>query len=90
MDAPPGVRGVFLGRQAATVDGAEIDEALIDDAAALVPPRGFVFLVAENLADADDVRATLLHEIGHALGLDESQVAELGLSEPHRMHEGAA
>lgn len=28
----------------------------------------------------DEVRVTLLHELGHYLGLDEDQVAELGLA----------
>jgi predicted Zn-dependent protease with MMP-like domain len=28
----------------------------------------------------DEVRITFLHELGHYLGLDEAQVAELGLA----------
>lgn len=66
---PADVRGMYQGDFTNDTD----DELVCD------PPVGCIFLVADNLVDKDDARAVLLHEIGHALGLDEHEVAGLGL-----------
>lgn len=50
-----------------------------DDELVQEPPLGTIYLVASNLTDKDDARAVLLHEMAHALGLDETEVAGLGL-----------
>lgn len=42
-------------------------------------PEGTIYLVAANLTDKADARTVLLHEMAHALGLDETEVAGLGL-----------
>ncbi len=51
----------------------------MDDELVMEPPEGRIFLVADNLQDKDDARTVLLHEMAHALGLDETEVAGLGL-----------
>jgi predicted Zn-dependent protease with MMP-like domain len=65
-------------------EGASLGDPLPDTAASL--PRIRLFL--DNLWDhaggdsgafREEVRITLLHELGHYLGLDEDQVADLGL-----------
>ena len=38
-----------------------------------------IVLNAAKLLTAEDVSLTLLHEVGHALGFDEYEVAALGL-----------
>lgn len=50
-----------------------------DDETEMAPPVGTIYLIAGNIADKAEARQTLWHEIGHALGLDETEVAELGL-----------
>lgn len=50
-----------------------------DDELVIEAPVGVIFLVAENLQDKADARTVLLHEMAHALGLDEPEVAGLGL-----------
>lgn len=73
---PQDLLGLFVG----TPHG----EALAADSAE--PPR--IFLYMENLWDyageeagafRDEVRTTYLHELGHAIGWDEDQVAGRGL-----------
>ncbi len=65
-------------------EGASLADPVPDSAASL--PRIRLFL--DNLWDyaegdlavfREEVRVTLLHELGHYLGLDEEQVADLGL-----------
>ena len=70
--APADARGMFYGFQQ---QGGPDDE--LDD---VHPARGSIQLYACNLASADEVQRTALHEFGHALGLDELDVAELGLA----------
>ena len=67
---PENFRGVFLGTQATeSADG--------EDGGATA--EGSIVLNARNLATAEDVRDTLAHEIGHALGMSEEEVENLGL-----------
>jgi hypothetical protein len=62
-------RGMYEG----TFDGSTDDEIEQEK------PEGTIYLVADNLADKADARTVLLHEMAHALGLDEHEVAGLGL-----------
>jgi len=50
-----------------------------DDELAQDPPEGTIYLVADNLQNKVDAKDVLLHEMAHALGLDETEVAGLGL-----------
>lgn len=59
----PDFRGLFLGQVAAKGE----------------PAAGSIVLNCEVLDGTDDVRSTLAHEIGHALGLSEAEVEDLGL-----------
>jgi hypothetical protein len=74
LGAAADVRGMFAGAQAVLPDED-------DPADPGVKPTGYIFLVAANLRHPDDVRRTWLHEVGHALGLDEAEVSELGLTD---------
>ncbi len=69
---PPDTRAVFIGDQAELADED-------DPGSEGTPAGGVIILVAAMLRDDDDVRLTLLHEVGHALGLDEDEVENLGL-----------
>lgn len=55
----------------------ELELLMLGDA---VPARGVIVLVAPNLASPDEAWIALAHETGHALGMDEDEVAELGLA----------
>jgi predicted Zn-dependent protease with MMP-like domain len=68
-DIASDAKGVYLGTFPAETD----DEVVIER------PRGMILLVADNIANKDECRQVFLHEIGHALGLDEHEVAALGL-----------
>ena len=66
---PRSFRGVFLG-----TPRDEYDEEGNGEEA-----QGSIVLNAPNLETFDDLRDTLAHEIGHALGLTEEEVENLGL-----------
>lgn len=63
-------RGCFFGYETTGDD---------DDDEEGEPPTGVIVLVASALADDEDVQKTLFHEVGHALGLSEEDVENLGL-----------
>ena len=63
---PDNFRALFLG------DAIDDDD---DESQA----SGVIVLNAAKLLTAEDVSLTLLHEVGHALGFDEYEVAALGL-----------
>lgn len=92
---PSDVKGIFLGQQQKgdpdadddddqagewyDVDPENPDELVEAEFGGYAPARGQIVIVAGNLLDADDVARTLYHETGHALGMSEEDVAELGL-----------
>jgi predicted Zn-dependent protease with MMP-like domain len=73
---PPDILGLFAGPTLAERGGAPSPD---------LPPT--IFLFQRNLERAsrsraelrDEIRTTLYHELGHALGFDEEGVDELGL-----------
>lgn len=73
---PADMRGVFIGEPAEVEEEADTDSG---DMETVLSPDGFIVLCAENLEDADQVAIVLMHEIGHALGMDEQEVNDLGL-----------
>lgn len=90
---PPDVKGIFIGRPQAgdPEDDDDCDagewydydpetgQLELAEHGGVVPAEGTIVLVASNLANDNDVQLCLAHETGHALGLDEWEVAELGL-----------
>jgi predicted Zn-dependent protease with MMP-like domain len=72
-DADGNLLGDFLGFYSGTAiagdDAEEVHAA----------PLGIIWLNAAQLHDEEEVSTTLYHEIGHALGLTEDEVAALGL-----------
>lgn len=71
---PQNFRAVFIGEQLDQVAAASDDvEAAVESI------KGVIVLNAAKLLTPQDVYDTLLHEIGHALGYDEDEVAALGL-----------
>lgn len=66
-------KGCFLGAPMET----EESEDGPDEIVAL--PEGSIILVAENFRDQEEVQLVVLHEVGHALGYDEDEIARLGL-----------
>jgi Zincin-like metallopeptidase len=66
------VRGIFLGQPAEI----PLDD---EDETPTQPPTGHVYIVADRHDSKEDIERTVLHELAHALGLDEGDVTELGL-----------
>jgi predicted Zn-dependent protease with MMP-like domain len=64
-------RGLYLGTTA---------RAMTDEDTAPLLPRGAIVLNCQSVEDLADVRDTLGHEIGHALGMTEEEVENLGLA----------
>ena len=75
LDTPPDALGFFHGR---TIHDEELSGEL--------PPTVYLFrrnlerIAADRGELSHEIRITLLHEIGHALGLDEDEVAAMGLA----------
>jgi predicted Zn-dependent protease with MMP-like domain len=76
-DLEPGFLGVYCGTQLAeTLEDLQAD----DPSLPIPPPEGRIYLNASTISDQDEALITLHHEIGHALGLSEEEVADLGLT----------
>lgn len=71
---PADTKGIFIGEPMEVEDEDGEGEHVIEELA-----DGAIAIVASNLKDADEIVLVLLHEIGHALGLDEEGVKALGL-----------
>lgn len=70
------LKGVFVGSP------MEIEESDANDNSeeeVVYFPEGFVVLLADNIDSAEEGALVLMHEIGHALDMDEDEVKNLGL-----------
>lgn len=64
--------------------GIPLEDKVLAEPAAPMPDRIFIF--RDNLRDCcdtrdeliEEIRVTILHEIGHHFGMDEDQLADLG------------
>jgi hypothetical protein len=89
---PSNVKAMFVGRQqmgdpeddddcdaGAWFDYGPTGELEMVEHGGVLLAEGTIYLLARNLETPDDAKIALAHETGHALGLDEAEVAELGL-----------
>lgn len=73
---PEDFKGCYIGTTIeADAEDAEENPAIVE----AKQPVGTIYLNAANLADQEEVHKALYHEIGHALGLSEEDVTNLGL-----------
>lgn len=63
-------RGLYLGTTARALDAGEELPQL---------PEGSIVINCKAVGSVEDIRDTLAHEMGHALGLSEEEVENLGL-----------
>lgn len=71
---PADCKGIFVGEQ---LEREDEDEESEHETVSL--PNGVICIVASNIKDGDEAVLVCLHEIGHALGMDEDEVKALGL-----------
>jgi predicted Zn-dependent protease with MMP-like domain len=73
-DMPADCKGVFVGAPTEIEESDESEEEEI-----VYYPEGFVVLCANNIETESEGLVVLMHEVGHALGMDEEEVTKLGL-----------
>jgi len=73
-EIPTDCKGIFIGDAAHRVESDETDEEEVLELAS-----GFVVLICDQIENIEACKLVLLHEFGHALGLDEDEVNSLGL-----------
>lgn len=71
---PADCKGVFIGEPMEVEDSDDTEQEEVE-----LLPDGIIALIASNLATAEEVGLVLMHEMGHALGMDEDEVKALGL-----------
>lgn len=76
FDIVADAKGVFIGDPAEHEPEAE--EGDLDGLK--YEPEGYIVFISSNIVDADEAVLVFLHEVGHALGMDEREVTELGLA----------
>jgi len=67
-------KGVFIGEPLEREDSDDTEEM-----ETIALPEGVIAMVASNIQSPEEGVLVLLHEIGHALGMDEEEVKQLGL-----------
>jgi len=65
----PGEGGAYIVRGE---EEMPLSDELVDE-----KPQRVIYLFANNITDADKVREVMLHELGHAAGMDEEEVAAM-------------
>lgn len=73
-EIPANAKGIFIGSPATREPSDESEEEEVIELAS-----GFVVLLVDQIDDVDACKLVLLHEFGHALGLDEEEIADMGL-----------
>jgi predicted Zn-dependent protease with MMP-like domain len=71
---PVDCKGVFVGEPMEVEESDETEEGEV-----VLFPNGSIVMVASNIANDEEAILVFLHEAGHALGLDEEEVKQLGL-----------
>lgn len=77
MTLPDDTKGVFIGDPLERSEDVDPDT---EESEILYDAEGYLVMCASNIADKDECLLVFLHELGHALGLDEAEVKELGLA----------
>jgi predicted Zn-dependent protease with MMP-like domain len=87
-ELPDDCKGVFVGAPTEIEAGETTDS---EEEEIVYYPEGFIVLIANNIPDEQEGLLVLMHEIGHALGMDEDEVKNLGLgvAPPEAPKEGA-
>lgn len=67
-------KGVFIGEPLERKEGGESEEPEGE-----MLPEGIIAICCSNIATPEEAVIVLLHEIGHALAMDEEEVRALGL-----------
>src|SRR5262245_59597283 len=70
---PADCKGVFGGDEGIEDDDEDSGGTIETD------PAGIICLIASNISNEKEAALVLMHEMGHALGLDEEDVKALGL-----------
>lgn len=73
---PDDCKGLFVGVPTEVEESDESEEEEV-----VFYPEGFIVLCLSNLESVDEASVVLMHEIGHALGMDEDEVKNLGLGD---------
>lgn len=70
-------KGCFLGDPLEKTDDEDPDS---EESDIKYDAEGYIVMCACNIANPEEALLVFLHEVGHALGLDEEAVKELGLA----------
>jgi predicted Zn-dependent protease with MMP-like domain len=70
------LKGVFVGTP---MEVEETDNNDNSEEEVVYFPEGFIVLLSPNVETPEEGALVLMHEIGHALGMDEEEVKNLGL-----------
>lgn len=73
-EIPFDTKGIFIGSPATREVSEDNDEEEVIELAS-----GFVVIIVDQIADVESCKLVLLHEFGHALGMDEDEISDLGL-----------
>jgi predicted Zn-dependent protease with MMP-like domain len=80
-------KGCFLGDPMEKTDDQDPDA---EESDVVYDPEGYMVFCACNIENEDAAVLIFLHELGHALGLDEDEVKELGLAVSQAKNQGKA
>lgn len=87
LTVPADCKGMFFGDPMEKTDDSDPGA---DESDVVYDPEGYIIFCASNIADTDTAVLVFLHEVGHALGLGEDEVKELGLAVSQATKEGGA
>jgi predicted Zn-dependent protease with MMP-like domain len=87
LTVPADCKGLFFGDPMEKTEDTDPDA---EESDVVYDPEGCIIFCASNIEDTDAAVLVFLHEVGHALGLSESEVGELGMAVTKAAKEGGA